>query len=528
MKKPCLLDHAGKAHPVSSRLVGIAWLLLLLALAPVRLWADPAVPSPKSDRDLAWECYWKGDFTNAITNFSKAIQENPQDAWAYNYRALSKEYVGDLTGALADFKTAAKINPDYAEVYVNCGELLQWYSNKLSIAITDYTEAIRLGPTNANTYVIRARAYLGQTNVDKAMSDFNTAVQLQPANPDTYLARAEACIDQMYFDQAMSDYNMAIQLQPTNAMFWKGCGDFFKRMTNYDAAIVDYTKCIQLEPANAEYYALRARAETAAAKGFPKNGDQKKTDDYLNRSLDDWHRAVALNSSYLTGLGTFECQQGKYDQGIADFTKYTQMYPTNVTGLNLRAFAFERMAEEEAKRGELASKEAALDQALADWNHLMSMDPRSETLLLCLRGDFYARNNQYAKALADYREAVELQPTHKDPLISLAWFLATCPDPGFRNGTQALAAAKKARDLGQHYDSPRFDGGDLSGLAAAYAETGDFVQAVKFQKQALQLMVMGLESGEYNGAFVTEMQDRLTLYEQGQACHKMPGIDIFD
>ena len=38
------------------------------------------------------------------------------------------------------------------------------------------------------------------------------------------------------------------------------------------------------------------------------------------------------------------------------------------------------MAEEEAKRGELAAKEAALDQALADWNHLMSMDPRSEPL----------------------------------------------------------------------------------------------------------------------------------------------------
>jgi tetratricopeptide (TPR) repeat protein len=494
-KKPHVPFSAGKVHPDSNRLVGIAWLLLLLlALAPVRLWADPAAPSPKSYRDLAWECYWKGDYTNAITNFSKAILENPQDAWAYNYRALSKEYVGDLTGALADFKTAAKINPDYAEVYVNCGQLLQWYSNKLSIAIADYTEAIRLEPTNANTFTIRAGAYLRQTN----------------------------------FDKAMSDYNMAIQLQPTNAMFWKGRGDFFKRMTNYDAAILDYTKCIQLEPTNADYYAFRARAETAAAKGLPRNGDQKKADEYLHRALDDWHQAVALDSSHLTGLGTFECQQGKYDQGIADFTKYTQMYPTNVTGLDLRAFAFERMAEEEAKRGELAAKEAALDQALADWNHLMSMDPRSEPLLLCLRGDFYARNNQYAKALADYREAVELQPTHKDPLISLAWFLATCPDPAFRNGTQALAAAKKARDLGQHYDSPPFDGGDLSGLAAAYAETGDFVQAVKFQKQALQLMVMGLESGEYNGAFVTEMQDRLTLYEQGQACHKMPGIDIFD
>ena len=482
-KKPHVPFSAGKVHPDSNRLVGIAWLLLaLLALAPARLRADPAAPSPKSYRDLAWECYWKGDYTNAITNFSKAILENPQDAWAYNYRALSKEYAGDLTGALADYKTAANINPDYAEVYVNCGQLLQWYSNKLSIAIADYTEAIRLEPTNANTFTIRAGAYLRQTN----------------------------------FDQALSDYNMAIQLQPTNAMVWKGRGDFFKRMTNHDAAILDYTKCIQLEPANADYYAFRARAETAAAKGSPKNGDQKKADDYLHRSLDDWHRAVALNSSYLTGLGTFECQQGKYDQGIADFTKYIQMYPTNVTGLNLRAFAFERMAEEEAKRGELAAKEAALDKALADWNHLISMDVH----LLCERGGFYARNNQYAKALADYRKAVELQPTSKYTLLEKAWFLATCPDPGYRDGPQALAAANKAITMGLGYDSEWFD---LSCLAAAYAETGDFAQAVKFQKQALQKLG---EEDKQNGALISETQDWLTLYERGQPCHKMPGLDV--
>ena len=73
-------------------------------------------------------------------------------------------------------------NPNWALVYVNCGELLEHRTNKLSIAIADYTEAIRLEPANANTYIIRARAFEEQTNYDKALNDYNSAIQLESTN----------------------------------------------------------------------------------------------------------------------------------------------------------------------------------------------------------------------------------------------------------------------------------------------------------------------------------------------------------
>ena len=72
----------------------------------------------------------------------------------------------------------------------------------------------------------------------------------------------------------------------------------------------------------------------------------------------------------------------------------------------------------------------------------------------------------------------------------------------------------------------------LTGLAAAYAETGDFEQAVNLQNKALQLLeamqqklgTFGFGYRESDDLLRSEMEDRLSLYEQGKPCHKIMGL----
>ncbi len=86
-------------------------------------------------------------------------------------------------------------------------------------------------------------------------------------------------------------------------------------------------------------------------------------------------------------------------------------------------------------------------------------------------------------------------------LNTIAWQRATSEDENYRDGELAVEAATRACELtGWGRDSM------LDTLAAAYAETGDFEAAVKWQLNAIQLLQDESEKDDY--------ESRLKLYQQ--------------
>lgn len=71
---------------------------------------------------------------------------------------------------------------------------------------------------------------------------------------------------------------------------------------------------------------------------------------------------------------------------------------------------------------------------------------------------------------------------------SVAWFLATCKDPRYRNAEKALEYAQKAVAI-------KRSASYLDSLAAAYAEKGDFEKAVEVETEAYNL-ALDKKSGE--------------------------------
>jgi tetratricopeptide (TPR) repeat protein len=226
-----------------------------------------------------------------------------------------------------------------------------------------------------------------------------------------------------------------------------------------------------------------------------------------------------LDAHYLLELGRFEGRKDQFENAIDDFTEYVKTYPGAGHGWACRATAYERAALDCARRGELAEKEAALTNALADWNHVVTM----ETTARCLRGDFLARYGQCAAALNDYHRAIELEPANSYPLISPGWFLATCPERTVRNGPLALATLKKGLELTSLNGNEKEVYG-LAALAAAYAETGEFSRAVDLQNQALR----SLDDAWFGDSLRLDLEKRLTLYQKNRPCHRLLGVSLFD
>ena len=111
----------------------------------------------------------------------------------------------------------------------------------------------------------------------------------------------------------------------------------------------------------------------------------------------------------------------------------------------------------------------------------------------------------YDRAIADATRALEINPYYSVGANQLAWMLATCPDPRYRDGTRAVALAEK---VVQRFPEANF----MDTLAAAYAEAGNMEVAVRVQQMAVAHLKKEAVLGDK-----TSFENRLDAYDQAAA-----------
>ncbi len=143
------------------------------------------------------------------------------------------------------------------------------------------------------------------------------------------------------------------------------------------------------------------------------------------------------------------------------------------------------------------------DQALPELETGVTLEPRdaSGEEAVAVVNDELGNSSE---ALDHWRKALAIEPRRSSALVGMAWLLATTPDPALRNGPEAIALATRAQDL-----APGGDPIVLDTLAAAYAETGQFEEAVTIANRAL-----GLAVERKDDSLANAIRSRILLYER--------------
>lgn len=93
--------------------------------------------------------YDRGDCTQAINAYTKAITLDPKSAENYNNRAYTYMRMKNYAAALPDLNRAIELNPNYVNALMNRGDIYNFYYKKdRQKAIADYDRVIKLGATN--------------------------------------------------------------------------------------------------------------------------------------------------------------------------------------------------------------------------------------------------------------------------------------------------------------------------------------------------------------------------------------------
>ena len=178
----------------------------------------------------------------------------------------------------------------------------------------------------------------------------------------------------------------------------------------------------------------------------------------------------------------------RYEEAIIEFDQAIALSPEDDKSYLYRGMAYFSTEE--------------FDLAIEDFNLFIEANP-DDSQGYMNRSMVYSRKGEYINAHDDLVMTKKLTPNNPGVDNNLAWFLATCPDEKYRDGKKAVQLALKAcKDTGWNYSFK------IDTLAASYAETGDFENAVKYQQMAVDK--------EQDPKTKKGMIERLELYKSGK------------
>ena len=154
---------------------------------------------------------------------SRGLVDRNDLATAYKNRGNALDDKGEYEQALEDYVRAIETNPQDAEAFNSRGTT-HIALERYRLAVDDFDQAIRINPSSPVALGNRcfAKAVLGE--LEQALSDCNEALRIQLNYPAAFASRAITYLKLKRYDDAIADYTALLRSRPDNpyALFGRG------------------------------------------------------------------------------------------------------------------------------------------------------------------------------------------------------------------------------------------------------------------------------------------------------------------
>ncbi len=311
---------------------------------------------------------------------------------------------------------------------------------------------------------------------------FRYTIGRNPHSPVAHYNLGFALTRQDRMEEAIPWYTRAIELKPDYAQAHQNLGVALAFKGDIDKAITHYQQVLRLKPDFVD-----AHVNWGAA--LARKGE-------YSEAVSQYTKALDIDSNHIPAhynLGHAYYAVGQMNKAIDHFGQVLKIDSN--------------YADTHYHLANALLIQGRIEEAEHHYREALRLDARSlpahHNLALILedRGDIEA-------AIEHYRQALQIDPKWPQASGRLAWILATCEDETYRDVDEALRLAALACERGPQ-DPVGWDA-----LAAAYAGTGRFEEAVQSARKALQLARSSRDE-----ALAAQIQSRIARYEAGVPFH---------
>ena len=294
-----------------------------------------------------------------------------------------------------------------------------------SRSIDELTEAIRLDPKNAKSYLERGLAHRGAEDYGMAIRDYDRATELDPGHISAHLNRGNAHYAVGGYELAVGDYTRVLELDPDNlmrhAIAYIGRANALGRTGDYDLDAHDLDRVMELNPKYAVVHLSPPKGdhgELIERRGRAIELDPESVPTIFNRGLEyrangeyelafrDYERVIELCPNYATAhiaRGDTLANLGDYYRAVSSYDQAIELRPKLAAAYLCRAIVRTRMGD---YGGAVPDYDSAIELSNGNVHALMYLHRGRNNQYI---GD---NSGDYRTALDDYDRAVRLCPNY--------------------------------------------------------------------------------------------------------------------
>lgn len=373
---------------------------------------------------------------------------------------------------------------------------------------------------------------------------WRTVTVRRPTNPrgwhnlgSSYDKVAAATNDQKWkqilSDNALQCWEQVLLLRPRFAAAHAGIGKIWFARGNYEIARERMRSAIEIDPDDptihydfgngllempdpdldgaAELYERALALKPEYPKALNNLGIVRRKQERIKEAMEHFEKTLRVDPTFtdaILNIGQAHLIQGDAPQAVERFQEVLRIDPAHVA-------AWFNLGNAQARRGQLDNAARHFQKAIG----LKAAEGSNVQFVEAWRNLAMVRimQNRPEEAMAVFERAFQAGLSGQ-LLPTLARLLATHPSEAVRNGLRAREIADQLNNRTGHRN-PVF----LDILALAYAEQGQFEQAIKTTSQAIELTRTVPISDEMADKFIQQMEERLDLYRQGKPHREDPG-----